>query len=448
MAAPTPGAAAGGTAAATRRGRVIAAAIVILAAQGAMLALAPLLADERTAPLAPAMGFVLLAALAGLAWLACVPAIGAVREALALGFGALIRLAWIAAPPVLDTDHLRYLWDGALSAHGVSPWGAAPATGVPASLGAEGAALAAILPFADLRTIYPATAQAAFLAAHLIAPWSLLGLRVVMLAAEGFGLVAARALARRAGLPASRALLWWCCPLVPVLVVNAVHVDALLPPLLFAALAATLAGRGGASGALLGLAAGVKVWPVLVAPLVWRALPDAARARFLLAAGLVTAAVLAPLAATLAAPDAGLSVYAAFWAVNNAPFAWAHAALAPVLDRPDALLRPLAAAAAGAVALWAARSRPEGGEALLRRAMVVGAAVFYLSPAQYPWYAAWFMPFAALLAFRPLLLPAATLPAYWLFHPLHALGLGGLFSHGVAALHALPVAAALALRWR
>jgi hypothetical protein len=80
--------------------------------------------------------------------------------------------------------------------------------------------------------------------------------------------------------------------------------------------------------------------------------------------------------------------------------------------------------------------------------MIVAAVTFYLSPTNYPWYAMWFMPFAALLPFRPLLVPAASLPAYWLFFPLHAAGLGGMFNHGVAALHALPVAIALLLRWR
>jgi hypothetical protein len=428
--------------------RVAIVAAVVFLAQAGMIALAPALADERSVALPPALGFVSLAIIAGLAWLVAVPWIGAVPERSAIGFGALIRALWLASPPALDTDHLRYLWDGALAAHGLSPWGAAPAAGVPAALGAEGVALASVLPFAGLRTIYPVTAQAAFLGAHLIAPWSLVGLRVVMLAAEAAGLVAARVLAHRARLPVARALVWWCCPLSPLLFVNAVHVDALLPPLLFGALAATLAGRAVTAGVLVGLAAGVKLWPVLLVPLLWRSLPERGRSRFVPAAAAVSAAAVAPLLATVAAPEAGLAAYAAGWAVNNAPFAWASVALGTVLHRPEVALRPLAALAAVGVSLWAASSRPDGGEALCRRAMIVSAAVFYLSPAQFPWYAAWFMPFAALLAFRPLLLPAATLPSYWLFHPLHLVGLGGLFTHGVAALHALPVALALALRWR
>jgi len=78
--------------------------------------------------------------------------------------------------------------------------------------------------------------------------------------------------------------------------------------------------------------------------------------------------------------------------------------------------------------------------------MVLAASIFYLSPAQFPWYGVWFLPFAAMLDCRPLLLAAALLPVWWLYHPMHAAGLGGLFHNGVAALHALPVLGWLALR--
>lgn len=57
----------------------------------------------------------------------------------------------------------------------------------------------------------------------------------------------------------------------------------------------------------------------------------------------------------------------------------------------------------------AARVRP-GVEGLLGGALLVSAVAFYLSPAQFPWYMLWFLPFAAALARGPLLLPAVLLP--------------------------------------
>jgi alpha-1,6-mannosyltransferase len=425
-----------------------AAAVVILLAQGVQRILAPSLTDEATAPLPEVLAFVGAAMLAGLAWLAAAPAVLRLRVPLGLAalfaFGLGIRLLWLDAPVVLDTDWRRYLWDGALAAHGLSPWGLPPAAGFPGDWPPEAAALHAILPFAGLRSIYPATAQAAFLLAHVLAPWDVLGLRWVMLGAELAGLVVLVLLSRRLGLGLAGAMLWWCCPLPPLVLVMAVHVDALLLPLVGGAILATLAGRGALAGLLVGLAAGVKLWPLLLVPLLARWLPPRAWLAGAVALGLTATAVLLPLAMTLATPDAGLAAYAGRWLVNNAPLSWAVALFGP---SSQAVLRPLLAALAVGLALALAWPKPTEPLALARAVLLLAASIFYLSPAQFPWYAAWFLPFAAILGCRPLMLAAALVPVWWLFHPLHAAGYGPWFNHGVAALHGVPVLAWLGLAW-
>jgi hypothetical protein len=263
-----------------------------------------------------------------------------------------------------------------------------------------------------------------------------------MLGAEVAGVMLLAAVLRRAGLPVMRAAIWWCCPLLPVVLTNAAHVDALLPPLLLGALLATLAGRGALAGGLLGLAAGVKLWPLLLVPLLARWLPVRAWVPAAIAFALAAGVTLAPLLATAAAPDAGLAAYAQGWLVNNAPLAWVPAAFGPGIG---GVLRPVLALAGAAVALAVAREAPGEPAALLRGALIVAAATFYLSPAQYPWYAVWFLPFAAALGCRALLLPAVLLPFYYAFFPLHALGLGAVFNHGVAAIHLMGVLLMLGL---
>ena len=427
--------------------RLLAMAALLAGAQAAMIALAPTLVEQAAPGPTHVLAFIGLALLGGAAWFAAIgplerlpprrATIGAV-----LVFGAAMRLGWFGTPLVLDTDALRYLWDGALVAHGIWPWAAPPASGLPPELGEAGAALHAVLPFAGLRSIYPGTAQLAFLLAHWVAPWELLGLRLVMLGTEAAGVLLLAALLRRAGLPVMRAAIWWCCPLLPVVLTNAAHVDALLPPLLLGALLATLSGRGVLAGGLLGLAAGVKVWPLLLVPLLARWLPAHARMRAATAFGVVAAVTLAPLLATITAPDAGLAAYAQRWLVNNAPLAWAQAAFGPGAGE---VLRPLLGLAGATVALAVARHAPGEPAALLHGALVVAATTFYLSPAQYPWYAVWFLPFAAALGCRALLLPAVLLPLYYAFFPLHALGLGAVFGQGVAAIHLMGVLLMLGL---
>ncbi len=415
-------------------------AAALLAGQAGMRALAPLLVEGPEVPSGPVLGFVALAMAGGALWLWSIPGrLARMGWPAWLALGAAMRLIWLDAPVVLNTDHFRYLWEGALLAHGLSPWGPTAAAGVPEALGEAGAALQPLVKFPRLRSIYPGTAQAGFGLAHALWPWDVRGLRLVALAAEGATLALSVAWLRRAGWPPARAALWWCCPLAPVLLVGNAHVDALLPPLLLGALLATLAGRGVAAGALLGLAVGVKLWPVLLAPLLGRALPPGARGGAAVALALVAGALVAPLLATIGTGEAGLSAYAGGWLVNNAPMA------AAVVLWPGAgtWLRPLVALAAGLVALAVAWRAPPGPAGLAGGALAVAAAVFYLSPAQYPWYGAWFMPLAALLAFRPLLLPAALLPLYWLWFPLDRAGQGALFNLTLAWLHALPVALAL-----
>jgi alpha-1,6-mannosyltransferase len=159
----------------------------------------------------------------------------------------------------------------------------------------------------------------------------------------------------------------------------------------------------------------------------------------------VSVATLVPLLATAVAPDAGLVAYASGWLAGNAPFAWAVSLFGA---EAEPALRAALAVGGALIALAVAVKRPGDDRATVARALVVAAAVFYLSPAQFPWYVVWFMPFALLLACRALLLPAALLPVYWLAVPLGAAGHGEVFSHGIAALPLLAVAVMLVVARR
>ena len=366
--------------------------------------------------------------------------------------GLAMRAVWLNRPAPLEDDFYRYLWDGAVLAHGLNPFAVAPAdvSSDPASwpayrhLAVAGEAVLSRINFPDIRTIYPSLAQGAFALAYLVAPFDILGLRVLFLLAECITLWLLVALLRERGRSPLWAALYWWNPLPAFMLVGIAHVDALVPPCVLGALLMGLRGRPMPALALVGLGAGVKVWPVLLAPIL---LVPLMRDRRRLAIGLaVLGAALAfslgPLAYSALQPDSGLEAYSSGASNNNAFFAWlVHALtwLTSDAESAESLVRAALGAATAAIALIVAFTGTSSAGSLGTRFLIVAASVFYLAPAQFPWYAVWFLSLATLTRTWPLLLASATLPAYYLFFPLWETGNSSIFFFGTAFLHSVPV---------
>lgn len=369
--------------------------------------------------------------------------------------GLALRAIWLGSPAPLEDDFQRYLWDGAVTAHGLNPYAHAPerflsSDGIP--LGYEAIAMAGrgtieSINFPDLRTIYPSTAQLAFALGYVIAPFKIDGLRLVFLTAEiATFLLLLAALAEIRASPLWSALYWWN-PTVSFVLVGLAHVDALVPPFVLGAILLASRDRIGAAVALLGVAAGVKIWPMLLVPLVLaRIRKEPAR---LAATGVLLAAVVAfavgPVALAALQPNSGLTEYATSWANNNAFFAWAAYVLEETVegmtgdDTAAPLLRAASALAGVITAMIVAVRAGTNAADLMRGGMIIAGTVFYLSPAQFPWYAVWFLPLAAILRSWPLLLASATLPTYYLFFPLWSTEHEDTLVYGAAFLHSVPV---------
>lgn len=441
------------------------AALLLIAAQWLMARLSPGWAQTELRTISDALPLVLLLAapgLAGLMALPWLPRLAGDRRAfwLMLGTGLLMRLVWYGVPGAIDEDHIRYLWDGAVLAHGHSPYAFAPqaaidGAGFPqalAPLAVRAREVLAGIGYPELVTIYPGTAQAAFALAHALAPFSLDGLRLVFLAAEAATLGILVAILRDLGRPPIMAALFWLNPLAVWASHGTGHTEALLAPLVLGALLAAWRDRNGLAALLLALAVGVKLWPVLLAPLLARLALSRGRGIVLPAAVFagVAAALVLPLAFSAAAGQrSGILAYSEHWWVNNAPFAWiSYGVLSATGGAPlgQWLLRGSLAAGTGILALWLARRPPATLNDLLCSALIVAAVTFYAAPAQFPWYAMWFLPLAAALECRALLAASVTLAVYYLSIPLASQGLGHLHSYGIAFLHALPVWGWLALK--
>ncbi len=225
--------------------------------------------------------------------------------------------AAMAGPPNTSTDSARYAWDGIVQNAGISPYAHVPAdpaleelrpewlfpepvVEADGELGCEGQrimtfeevgtgeVLCTAINRANVPTIYPPVAQAAFAAVRFLVPveaeyWPMqaLGL-LISLAITGLLLSALH----RAGRDPRWAALWAWCPLVATEAVTNSHIDVLGALLLVLATMAAASNRRWLAGIALGASIATKLIPVIGAPAIarpgWWRIALAAVAVFLL----------------------------------------------------------------------------------------------------------------------------------------------------------------------
>ena len=343
------------------------------------------------------------------------------------------RLIVSTSPPMLESDYQRFLWDGAVTAHGINPYRHAPADilndTVPGPDADRLAALASkagpVLPsinHPNLTTIYPPVAQASFAAAYGIAPFNPNGLRVVFFLAEVGSTLLLGRLLKALSMPASQIAWFAWNPLLLREVYSSLHMDVLLLPLIAGALLAGVRNRAGLSAAFLVIASAVKVWPIVLAPLVLRPLVGQWRRAFVAGAGLGGLALLLWLPVFLAphGENSGFLAYGRGWQNNDGFFRagiWVTERVLETLHiepwRSHTIMRIASAFALATLVLWQLRTLASTPEDLLKRALVIVGALFLLSPTQFPWYWLWCLPLLTLRPSLPLLAYTALLPMYY-----------------------------------
>ena len=318
------------------------------------------------------------------------------------GAGIVFRLSVAPALPVTTSDIYRYLWEGRVVRAGFNPFSDAP----------DSERLARLrswpwewVDFKQVPAAYPPVAQYVFAVSDWIsAAFSPAG-RVValklMLAAFDIGTVLLLpGLLVRLGRPPAWALLYAWHPLVVGDVVARGHLDSI--GIFFLVLAArllllgSLAGRG-LAGAALGASVLAKGYALLALPfLLLAARPH----RVSFAAGLlaVTAGAYLPFARPGAAILGGIGLYSRYWEGNSSVYSLVRLALAPLAQDPALVARWICVAALLAWVLLLLVRSTRGGEELdaLDLCFLSLAGFFLLSPAAYPWYLAWSVPFLCL----------------------------------------------------
>ncbi len=376
-----------------------------------------------------------------------------------LGVGLVIRLLMLASVPMLETDFYRYLWEGGVVAAGHDPFAYAPEDiaeenaprGLMKLAESSGEVIERVT-YPHLATIYPPVSQAAFTVAHVIAPWDLLGLRVVFLALDVMTIGLLLLLLRQLHLPAAWLLVYWWNPLLVKELYNSTHMEIVVVVFVAAALLMAVRQRWVLAAAALALGVGAKLWPVMLLPVLARQKRLSWKQGGLMVAcfSVVTALVTLPLLLHVPREESGLTAYATQWQVNAGLFQVVHAAmgLLPAVDA-HAAARLMVAVLLGGWVLWLCRRPAADGRAVCERALWAVAALFMLSPVQYPWYWMWLMPMLAVRHSPGLLLLTALLPLYYLRFPMEWHGLKAWFDHGVVWLQYAPVLALLVWEfWR
>jgi len=389
--------------------------VTLVAAVLALAAISPLFAWDQPWADRPTVLACALIAGAGLGFLAiakAVPSGKVMPLGVLIGLGIGLRLVMIGSTPIWEDDFYRYLWDGAAVSRGMDPYQVSPLQASDdaapenwKTLASDEPGLRERINYPQFRSLYPIVAQGAFAAAWVLGG-GLLGLRMVLLAAEFAGLCLLLLLLRRQGLPLQWSALYWLNPLAILCFANAVHVDAVLIPLIVAALLAMTFQRRLIGSALIGLAAGVKLWPILLWPLVVRASRPTGLIAFLSGgaiAGALFVLSIAPVVAAGLGSDAGLVAYAEHWTRNSAvhPLLFdGMTALVRALGLiqsmdPDRTVRVLLGLTGTGLALVLA-ARAEPGRLDPGSLLLLAFVILALSPAQYPWYGAAILPLAAL----------------------------------------------------
>jgi Glycosyltransferase family 87 len=298
---------------------------------------------------------------------------------LVIGLGA--RAILLPALPTLSTDAYRYVWDARVAFAGTSPYAHAPAD--PELAGLRDAEIFPRLNHTTWRTIYPPAAQLFFQVVYHVSADSVLAMKAAIGLVELVGLATVFGLLRAAGQSPVRGVIYAWNPLVLVEVWGTGHVDGILIPFVAGAMWALIQGRHGLAGALLGVGALIKLYPVaLLAMVPVRAWP----------VGLASF-VLVMLAGYLPALASGSGV------LGSLPRYLSEEYFNPGLVR--ALIDVPAVTLAAAV-LWIVAMGPWRGAAPSgARAVMLAGGLVLLSPNIFPWYAVWLVPLLALAPSLP-----------------------------------------------
>ncbi len=364
-----------------------------------------------------------------------------------LALGLLYRVLFIGSVPIYEDDWNRYLWDGAVSVQGLNPYDYSPKEIIDGAASdnvqirqlhefdnAQGQ-ITYRINYPELRTIYPPVAQAVFAAAALIDPLNLDVLRIVYILIDGLALFLLVKTLQAYGRDGKWALLYALNPLLIYSGYNVAHMDLILVPLILLTLLWVKRRAPLKAATALSLAAAVKLWPLLLAPILfraWRRQP----VFYICIAGMT--AILSglfnlPLLLSIG-ENSGLTAYTGEWQRSSFIFPIIFAAFEPFTIAPGRLSRIFIAVILTLMSLYYGFVKKADDETLPAALMVVTAALLFLSPTGYPWYLYWAFVFLPFVPSYGLTLLSGTIALYYVRYAMGERGVYEYYSNIVVPL--------------
>ena len=335
--------------------------------------------------------------------------------------GLLYRALFFSSTPVYEDDWNRYLWDGAVILQGENPYRYSPKDIM------DDADLAHLKQYAEdrgdilrrinnkeLTTIYPPVAQGAFAFAAILAPLNLDALRFIYLISEALTFFLLIKTLPKYGRSPHWVLLYAYSPLLIYSAFNVAHMDILLSPFIVMTLL-WIKRIPALAGMTLSLAAAVKIWPLILAPVLYRShlkRPVIYGACAVLIT-VLSGALLYPMLRELGG-DSGLQAYSEHWRRSSFLFPFLESTLDFVFDNPGRIARYIVAGLVTLTSVWYGFfSRFDEHNDLPARLMIITLVLLLLSPTGFPWYAIWFIIFLPFAPSYGAALLCVLLPLYY-----------------------------------
>ncbi|MEP6895200.1 MAG: glycosyltransferase family 87 protein [Chloroflexota bacterium] len=311
------------------------------------------------------------------------------------GLAAAMQAILIFMHPTLSDDMYRYIWDGRVQAHGISPYRYPPNAPELSQLIDW-----RIFPFINRKgvvTVYPPAAEAAYAVLWRIVPDNIHWFQAAM--AIG-GLLAGYLLVRLLrdlGRSPARVLIYLWSPLLAFETAHSAHIDGLVLPFLVGAWWARVRERDGLVGILLGIATALKFYPALLLPFLWRPRDSQGRWQMPLAFGLTLGAFYVPYILTSGSSVFGFLPRYFQETFNISPLVSGLSHLLNVLKWHS--LNRITIITLGILALaacWAIIKPAPDAETALRRCILPIGVITLLSQNLFSWYLLWLLPLIAI----------------------------------------------------